>query len=1456
MSGSDSEAGVNDAEENPVEREAPVVHEELQVQQPPPELQRASARERTVEINMAFGKPEDFHFEESEESFDSYRQRLEQYFAANGLDTTQERTKAVFLTVVGKRAHSLLMDLCAPAKPSEKTYAELVGLLEKHYVPETNFIAERCKFHGRNQKENETISEYVASLRKLAATCKFGAFLEEALRDRFVCGVKSTELRDRLLSAAHTMKDKDLTLALALERALAFEVTKDSAQQFSQKTYKANVVDKKAKTKATEKPTASGKPCYRCSGKGHMPDDCRFKDVACHECNRKGHIAKACRSRKPGGKGAAQSAMKGQCNALKHAACQAMHSVNQAQCDALKHETCHSVSAHKQQASRGCNAPQRERDPVCNAPQRERHPDSNAPQQRSSDHHLQTGGGCAKLQLRDGAEHDCVPSKCTVEESSIDTSQTFDGGGLDLFAMDTSTGDIVKPYNVYVSVNGAKVKMEVDTGAAVSVISEGLYQRRFKSVKLSPANCVLKTYSQESLKLMGKFTAKVKCKDVTKKLDLLVVKGKGPALMGRDWISQLHLDWSKVNRVAPETVDSVCTRHAAVFKPGLGKLKGIEAKLQVTEKAVPKFCKPRNVPYALKEAVERELAKLESEGVISPTNYSEWAAPIVCVPKKDDSVRICGDYKVTINPWLNVEQYPLPRTQDLFAKLAGGQQFTKLDLSQAYQQVQLEENSRRYLTINTHKGLYHYNRLPYGVASAPAIFQKIMDQVLQGMDGVICYLDDILITGKDADSHLANLEEVLRRLESHNLRVKQEKCEFMKSSVSYLGHVIDALGIHPMKEKTDAIQRASVPKNVTELRSFLALLNYYGKFIPNLSTLIQPMTVLLHKDVDWQWSDTCQKAFESAKQSLQSDKLLVHYDPDLPLILACDASPYGVGAVISHQMKDGSERPIAFASRMLTKTEQNYSQIEKEALGLVFGVMKFHEYLYGRKFLLLTDHKPLLKILGPKTGVPTLAAARMQRWALILAAYTYEIQYKRSEQHSNADALSRLPVKPSVNVASNPVYRVAYLEDLPVTAREIAKETDKDPVLKVVKQLVLTGWPKHIQDETLKPYFQRKYELTVEDDCLLWGLRVVVPEKLKDRLMSELHEHHWGIVKMKSLARSLFWWPTLDECIEQEASKCSVCLQQRSMPATTRVHTWKWSSSPWERIHLDFAEDHKQMFLVVMDAYARWPEIIPMHTTTSTKTIEALRTLFSSYGLPKEVVTDNGPQYVSQEFESFLAKNGVKHITSPAYHPASNGLAERLVQNLKKSLAKNRAIGGMTLEHCVANFVFGYRNTPHTTTGKTPSELFLRRQVRTRLSLIKPEFSQRMQTETEPNLPRVRSFTVGQQVLVKNYRGGEKWLNGVIREVLGPVTYNVEVNGKIVKRHVNQMLSTKANPAQLTQEDSCAVLDFEESDTETDMEQPMPVAVEAQPTVPSPAPVVERRTRPVRNRRPPDRLNL
>ena len=274
-----------------------------------------------------------------------------------------------------------------------------------------------------------------------------------------------------------------------------------------------------------------------------------------------------------------------------------------------------------------------------------------------------------------------------------------------------------------------------------------------------------------------------------------------------------------------------------------------------------------------------------------------------------------------------------------------------------------------------------------------------MDTILQGMDSVICYLDDILVSGKSEAEHLDNLRKVLQKLKEHGIRARKSKCSFLKSSVLYLGHRIDADGIHATDAKLRAITDAPAPKNVTELRSFLGLLNYYARLIPNLSSLIQPLNQLLRHGVKWHWSQAANTAFKAAKEKVVSPNVLVHYDPSRPIRLAADASAYGVGAVISHTMEDGSERPIAFASRTLTPSERNYSQVEKEALSLVFGVCKFHAYLYGRPFTLITDHKPLLSILGPKNGVPPIAAARLQRWALKLSAYTYDIKFRRTDEH-------------------------------------------------------------------------------------------------------------------------------------------------------------------------------------------------------------------------------------------------------------------------------------------------------------------------------------------------------------------------------------------------------------------------------------------------------------------------
>ena len=292
-----------------------------------------------------------------------------------------------------------------------------------------------------------------------------------------------------------------------------------------------------------------------------------------------------------------------------------------------------------------------------------------------------------------------------------------------------------------------------------------------------------------------------------------------------------------------------------------------------------------------------------------------------------------------------------------------------------------------------------------------------------------------------------------------------------------------------------------------------------------------------------------------------------------------------MGAVLSHVFKDG-EHPIAFASQTLTKTERNYGQIEKEALALFFGVKRFHKYIYGHRFTLVTDHKPLLSILGPTAEVPPIAAACMQRWRIFLSAYQYDVEYKRSKDHSNADGLSRLPVPPQADMEDgNEVFRVSFTDSLPVTAAEIASETAKDPLLSKVYYYTMKGWLQQTFSEEMRPFYQRKEQLATDQGCLLWGMRVIVPAKLQSRLLKELYFTHPGVVKMKLLARSYMWWYKIDQDIEEMVRACENCAAQRNLLPKAPLHSWPWANHPMQRIHIDYAEIEGYQVLVIIDTF-------------------------------------------------------------------------------------------------------------------------------------------------------------------------------------------------------------------------------------------------------------------------------
>ncbi|XP_058023852.1 uncharacterized protein K02A2.6-like, partial [Ahaetulla prasina] len=565
-----------------------------------------------------------------------------------------------------------------------------------------------------------------------------------------------------------------------------------------------------------------------------------------------------------------------------------------------------------------------------------------------------------------------------------------------------------------------------------------------------------------------------------------------------------------------------------VFKDCLGKYKGTPISFNLDPQVVPIHLKARRVPFALKPKIDRELDKLVSQGILVPVDHVKWETPIVTPVKPDGSVRICADYKATLNKALQKSAYPVPVVQHLLHLLGQGQVFAKLDLAQAYQQLPVDSSTAEAQTIVTHRGAFKCTRLQFGVSVAPGLFQNLMEWLLQGLPGVVPYFDDVLVSADNMEELGVRLRKVLSIFRSAGLKVKLNKCQIGVGSVEFLGYRIDREGIHPTESKVRAIRKAPAPQNKTELQAFLGLVNFYAGFLKNKATIAEPLHKLLGKNAAWSWGKAEARAFEAIKNLLSSDSLLIQYNSTLPLVLVCDASPYGVGAVLSHRLPNGTEAPIAFYSRTMSSAERNYSQLDREALAIVSGVKKFHEYVFGRDFEIVTDHRPLLGLLAGDHA-PVALSPRLSRWTIFLAAYSYKLLHRPGKELGHADALSRCPLPATIEdpTLGTPVLLIDSLDSGPVTSKEVARASYKDITLRTVMGWVQRGWPA-APGERFREFVKKRGELSVQGGCLLWGDRVVVPEKLQKKVLELLHEGHPGIVRMKGLARSYVWWPLMD----------------------------------------------------------------------------------------------------------------------------------------------------------------------------------------------------------------------------------------------------------------------------------------------------------------------------------------
>ena len=646
--------------------------------------------------------PPNFHidaYDRKKTRWSRWVERLETAFTIYGVVDGDLR-RNLLLHLMGSETYETLCDKIAPDNPRTKTFQVIVDTLEQHFNPRPLEISENFRFKCRRQGDkdalspDETIDEYLVALRRIAVTCNFGNYLDTALRNQLVFGLRRNDIRGRLL------EHRQLTLQDARDIAVGMELSQKGGAEIAGSLAKSEVnavqhrrgkaYDKKVGGKSPTAGKSTGeKFCFRCGDKSHLAKACKHQNTVCSYCHTKGHLERVC----------------------------------------MRKSSASKASAGK------------------------------------SD----TKSGAVKA----------IDQRC-------DSTENIDAGEVMYGEICTLNGSRAAKLWLTLVLNGVPIRFEIDTGSPVSIISAQLFQQYFKECQLRKCSLNLVSYCDTNIRVLGVLEVTVDCRGVRATLPLYVVNSSKHPLLGREWLKVLNVNWNAIlkkeaavnvidqpvgSRDTAEQLKQIFAKYASVFQDSMGKIAAVQAKLNLKPNAQPVFLKARKVPFNLRATVDKELDKLESEGVLTKVSHSNWATPIVPVKKADNRVRICGDYKQTVNPQLKVDQHPLPTIDELFASLAGGQKFTKIDLVQAYLQMEVAEEDREMLTLSTHRGLYRPNRLMYGVASAPAIWQRQIETILQGIEGVTVFLDDIKVTGPTDAIHLQRLEEVMRRLSYYGIPV-------------------------------------------------------------------------------------------------------------------------------------------------------------------------------------------------------------------------------------------------------------------------------------------------------------------------------------------------------------------------------------------------------------------------------------------------------------------------------------------------------------------------------------------------------------------------------------------------------------------------------------------------------------------------------------------------------------
>lgn len=854
------------------------------------------------------------------------------------------------------------------------------------------------------------------------------------------------------------------------------------------------------------------------------------------------------------------------------------------------------------------------------------------------------------------------------------------------------------------------------------------------------------------------------------------------------------------NMERDELFQTIIENESVLLKPNekLTATSAIKHKIDTTDNQ-PIYTKSYRYPHTFKKDVEDQIKELFENGIIKHS-VSPYSSPIWVVPKKLDAsgkrkVRVVIDYR-KINDKTISDRFPIPQIEEILDSLGKSVYFTTLDLKSGFHQIEMDPEHQAKTAFSTALGHFEFTRMPFGLKNAPATFQRAMNNILGEYIGVICfvYLDDIIIIGKDLKTHIINLAKVLKRLAEFNLKIQLDKCEFMRRETEFLGHIITQEGIKPDPEKIMKILDWKLPENQKQIKQFLGLSGYYRRFIKDYSKIVKPMTKYLKKEQPMNLNDSDYRAsFLKLKEIIASDQILAYPDFSAPFILTTDASNYAIGAVLS-QIQEKSERPIAFASRTLNKCETNYSTIEKEALAIMWGIDKFKPYLYGNKFTLFTDHKPLQFIKNCNKN------QKILNWRIELENYDYTIVYKEGKTNVVADALSRkIEENVEVNLTNmhssiserrnhneesedssqddNTVHSAQSSDDNYIHFSErpinyyrnqiifqksrVETDISETPFTNYHRTIVCrNNFDEQTITDTLKKYHDNKQTAIMAPENLIAAiqevyknhfnqnghfvftqLRVedVTSEQRQDILVNKEHDRaHRGMTEVEHQLRRSYFFPKMASKIKMVIHTCKACNMHKyeRKPYNIKLSPRPTTDRPFDRVHMDIFQIDKHNFLSIVDAFSKHAQMISMETKNLVDVKNALAQYFCTYGTPRLIITDHETTFRSLELKRFLDSINVE--LNYASCSESNGQVEKTHSTIIEIINTNKhKFPNLDTTALVHLAIALYNTSIHSATKFTPNEIIFNNN-----NIINPnqinENSQEIITKVKANIEKAK----------------------------------------------------------------------------------------------------------------------